>query len=323
MCPHTPSRRLRLFVGGSALVIVALVANCGGTPTEPTPTEPSPAVPPTVNPAPGPTPTPTPPPPPVVQQTAVFVGAGDIGWCGSTAPRATADLLDRTDGVIFTTGDHAYPSGTEAQFRDCYDPAWGRLRGRTRPSPGNHDYETPGASPYYSYFGASAGPAGQGYYSYDLGAWHIVSLNSITASSAQARWLRQDLASVTAKCTLAYWHDPVFSSGPNGNQPQMREVWRILHEAGADVIVNGDDHLYERFAPQDPDGRREPLGIRQFTVGTGGAPLHAVQSIQPNSEIRSSTFGVLRFTLKPDGYEWEFMPIPGESFRDSGAGECH
>ena len=160
------------------------------------------------------------------------------------------------------------------------------------------------------------GPAG-------LGAWHIVSLNSITATSAQARWLRQDLASVTAKCTLAYWHDPLFSSGPNGSQPQMREVWRILHEAGADVVVNGDDHLYERFAPQDPDGRPEPLGIRQFTVGTGGAPLHAFQAIQPNSQIRSTTYGVLRLTLKTDGYEWEFVPIPGANFRDAGAAECH
>ena len=195
---------------------------------------------------------------------------------------------------FFTTGDHAYLQGTEAQFRECYDPAWGRLRGRTRPSPGNHDYETPGALPYYSYFGANAGPAGLGYYSYDLGNWHIVSLNSITASGAQVRWLRQDLASVTARCTLAYWHDPVFSSGPNGPQAQMREVWRILYGAGADVVVNGDDHLYERFAPQDPDGRPDLPGIRQFTVGTGGAPLHSFQAIQPNSQVRTSTHGVLK-----------------------------
>ena len=224
---------------------------------------------------------------------------------------------------FFTTGDHAYLQGTEAQFRECYDPAWGRLRGRTRPSPGNHDYETPGALPYYSYFGANAGPAGLGYYSYDLGNWHIVSLNSITASGAQVRWLRQDLASVTARCTLAYWHDPVFSSGPNGPQAQMREVWRILYGAGADVVVNGDDHLYERFAPQDPDGRPDPPGIRQFTVGTGGAPLHSFQAIQPNSQVRTSTHGVLKLTLKADSYEWEFIPILSGSFRDSGAGECH
>ena len=289
-----------------ALIACAVVpANCGGTPTEPSPPQP---------------PDLQPPPPPVVQQTAVLVGAGDIGWCGSTATRATADLLDRIDGVIFTTGDNAYMSGTEAQFRDCYDPTWGRHRGRTRPSLGNHDYETPGAGPYYAYFGASAGPAGLGYYSYTLGAWHVFSLNSITATRGQARWLREELSNSTAKCTVAYWHDPLFSSGPNGPQSQMRQVWRILYEAGADVVISGDDHLYERFAPQDPDGRRDPLGIRQFTVGTGGAPLSPLHSIAANSEARSSTFGVLKLTLKPDTYEWEFIPIPVEIFRDAGVG---
>jgi len=294
-----------------AIVAIALAAaGCGSSPTEPS----------------GPVSPGTGSPPSLVPQSAVLVGAGDIGWCGSTATRATAALLDGIDGVVFTAGDNAYLSGTEAQFRDCYEPTWGRHKHRTRPTPGNHDYETPGARPYFAYFGANAGPAGLGYYSFDLGAWHIVSLNSVTPAgsrSVQARWLRQDLQTRSTLCTLAYWHNPLFSSGPNGGQPHMRDVWRILHEFGVEVVVNGDDHLYERFAPQDPDGRPDPIGIRQFIVGTGGAPLYGAQSVQPNSEVRTSTFGVLKLTLRPDSYDWEFVPVPGESSQDSGVGRCH
>jgi len=294
----------------SAIVVVAVgTATCSRSPTEPS----RPVTRPDGQPS-------------AFQQSAVFVGAGDIGWCGSDGTRATAALLDGISGVVFTTGDNAYLSGTAAQFIDCYHPTWGRHRLRTRPAPGNHDYETPGARPYFAYFGANAGPSGAGYYSYDLGAWHIVSLNSVTGTSGrsrQAAWLRHDLAENSGRCTLAYWHNPLFSSGPNGSQSHMREIWRILYAFGTEIVVNGDNHLYERFAPQDPDGRRDAAGIRQFIAGTGGAPLYEVRAVQPNSEVRSSTFGVLKFTLHADSYEWEFVPIPGAAFRDFGLGQCH
>ena len=301
------SRRLACrLIAASTLV----TSGCGGSPTQPSPPD-APRI---------------EPRPPLFQQTAVFVGAGDIGWCGSTATAATAALLNGIAGTVFTTGDNAYLSGTEAQFRDCYEPTWGRHKHRTRPTPGNHDYETPGARPYFAYFGANAGPPGLGYYSFDLGAWHIVSLNSVRAAggrSVQARWLRQDLETRSTLCTLAYWHNPLFSSGPNGGQPHMQDVWRVLYEFGVEVVLNGDDHLYERFAPQDPDGRPDAKGIRQFIVGTGGAPLYGAQNIQPNSEARSSTFGVLKLTLRPDSYDWEFVPVAGEGAQDFGVGQCH
>jgi len=294
-----------------AIVAIALaVAGCGTSPTEPS----------------GPVASDSGLQPSLLRQSVILVGAGDIGWCGSTATRATAALLDGIDGIVFTAGDNAYLSGTEAQFRDCYAPTRGRHRARTRPSPGNHDYETPRALPYFTYFGANAGPIGLGYYSYDAGAWHIISLNSVDPAggrSAQVRWLRQELTRTPTGCSLAYWHNPLFSSGPNGGDARMRDIWRVLYEFGVDVVVNGDDHFYERFAPQNPDGRPDPFGIRQFIVGTGGAPLYGVRNILPNSEIRGSTFGVLKLTLHADSYEWEFVPIPGESFRDLGGGQCH
>lgn len=277
----------------------------------------------------GPTPSlPSPPlPPPPREETAVLVGAGDIGWCSSPAAVATGRLLDSFPGTVFTTGDNAYMSGTGEQFQRCYDPVWGRHKSRTRPSPGNHDYETAGGSAYFSYFGMNAGPPDVGYYSYDLGAWHLISLNSMipaVRSSAQGQWLRRDLEANRALCTIAYWHSPLFSSGPSGNAGRMRDVWRILYEAGADVVLAGDDHDYERFGLQDPEGAADPLrGIRQFVVGTGGAPLYSFQAIQRNSEVRAKAWGVLKLTLRPGVYDWEFVPIPGESFRDFGTGECH
>lgn len=264
--------------------------------------------------------------PPMGGEEHVLVGAGDIGWCGSPGPALTARLLDNIRGTIFTTGDNAYMSGTTAQFAECYEPTWGRHKMRTRPSPGNHDYETPGASAYFAYFGATAGPAGLGYYSYDLGAWHIISLNSsigARAGSAQATWLRADLEANRARCAAAYWHDPLFSSGPNGNQPQMRDVWRVLYEFGVDIVLAGDDHLYERFAPQDADGGFDPQrGIRQFVIGTGGAPLYAFESPRPNSEVRASTWGVLKLTLRSDEYLWEFISAANAA-GDSGTARCH
>jgi hypothetical protein len=181
--------------------------------------------------------------------------------------------------------------------------------------------------PYFDYFGANAGPAGRGYYSYDLGSWHVVSLNSEASAqpgSAQTEWLRADLTAHRARCTVAYWHRPRFSSGGNGDELQVVELWRILYESGAEIVVNGHDHAYERFAPQDPAGMPDALqGIRQFVVGTGGAALRPHRAPRPNSEVRGVAWGVFVLTLEEGGYRWEFMPVDGASFRDSGNGQCH
>jgi hypothetical protein len=244
--------------------------------------------------------------------------------CDANA-EATARLLDGIGGTVFTLGDHAYFQGTAQEFRDCYDPTWGRHRARTRPVPGNHDYESPVAAPYFAYFGASAGPTGLGYYSFDLGAWHVVAMNSniaIQAGSAQWSWLRQDLAANRSKCLLAYWHHPLFTSGPDGSTTAVRDIWRLLYEAGAELVLNGHEHLYERFAPQDPDGRSDAgQGIRQIIVGTGGAVLYSPLAPVANSDVRLSAFGVLKLTLVTDGYQWEFVPVSGRA--DAGAASCH
>ncbi len=256
----------------------------------------------------------------------VLVGAGDIASCDGSGDERTAELLDGIEGTVFTTGDNVYGSGTAEEFRDCYDPSWGRHKARTRPAPGNHDYGTSGAGPYYDYFGANAGPAGRGYYSYDLGTWHVISLNSNVASgagSAQASWLRSDLADNPGPCTATYWHAPVFSSGAHGNNAKMADIWKILDEAGADVVIAGHDHNYERFAPQTFDGKADPNGIRQFVVGTGGKELRPFSDIQANSEVRdSNTAGVLEMTLRQTGYEWRFVPEAGKTFADSGIATC-
>ncbi len=254
----------------------------------------------------------------------VLVGAGDIAGCDQNNDEATARLLDQTSGTVFTAGDNAYSDGTAKEYRDCYDPTWGRHKARTRPSPGNHDYGTSNASGYFGYFGASAGP---GYYSYDVGGWHVMSLNSnISADSGspQYQWLRGDLDSSHTACSAAYWHHPVFSSGEHGNNSKMQAIWRLLYDHGVDVIISGHDHNYERFAPQDADARPDPIrGIREFIVGTGGASQRAFSTIRANSEVRDTgTFGVLKLTLRTNGYDWEFVPVAGRSFRDAGTGTC-
>jgi hypothetical protein len=256
----------------------------------------------------------------------VFVGAGDIALCTPDGNHeATAQLLDAIGGTVFALGDNAYYSGTVEEFRNCYDRTWGRHKNRTRPVPGNHEYETPGASGYFDYFGINAGPHGLGYYSFDLGAWHVVALNSnvpVSAGSTQGAWLRADLAANRSRCTLAYWHHPRFSSGQHGNQEQMRDLWQILHEAGAEIILSAHDHVYERFAPQDADGFPDPAhGVRQFVVGTGGARPYAFASLRANSEVRMRTLGVLKLTLTADGYNWEFISVAGPG--DSGTASCH
>lgn len=268
----------------------------------------------------------SPPPPPAIASDVTFAGAGDIAVCGSAGTEATARLLDRIPGTVFTLGDNVYPVASAQNFRTCYEPTWGRHKSRTRPAPGNHDWkEADNGVSYFAYFGVNAGPPGLGYYSFDLGAWHVVSLNSdvpIGSGSAQLAWLRADLAASPHACTLAYWHHPLFSSGKNGGSSRVGDAWRLLYERGADVVMNGHDHTYERFAPQDPYGRPTARGIRAFIAGTGGAPLYERRSFTPNSEVFESAWGVLKLTLKSLSYDWEFIPAAGSGFRDSGSGAC-
>lgn len=306
------SRELTQLTFGSAIIAAAL--GCGRDPNPVAPT----AAPPVVSLAPA-APIPSVP-------DGTIAAAGDIAMCGPPEVEATARLIDDIPATVLALGDLAYPAGSARDFATCYDPTWGRHRGRTRPAPGNHDYQTANGAPYYDYFGQNAGPAGRGYYSFREGAWLMVSLNSNVpagADSAQAAWLRSTLSEDSGPCTLAYWHHPLFSSGPNGSSPVMREMWRILQEGGADVVLVSHDHLYERFAPQDAAGRSDPVaGMRQFTVGTGGAYLYAPRAIMPNSEIIGSEHGVLRMTLKANSYDWQFVPIAGKTFRDSGSATC-
>ncbi len=258
----------------------------------------------------------------------ILVGAGDIADCKSNGDEATANLLDGIPGTVFTTGDNAYPDGTAGEFSDCYDASWGRHKDRTYPSPGNHDYHTDDAAGYFAYFGARAGEPGKGYYSYDLGTWHIIVLNSnipVKAGSPQEQWLRADLTTHPVACTLAYWHHPRFSSSSaHGSSASMQPLWQALYDYGADVILAGHDHTYERFALQDPSGVADPArGIRQFVIGTGGNGHYDFANPIANSEVQNSdTYGVLKLTLHPNSYSWEFVPEEGKTFTDSGESPC-
>jgi acid phosphatase type 7 len=262
----------------------------------------------------------------------VLVGAGDIASCTGSGDEATAELLANTRGTVFTLGDNAYPDGTSQQFSDCYGPSWGLHKARTRPAAGNHEYNTPGASGYFGYFGAAAGDPDKGYYSYDKGRWHVVVLNSncsqvggCTADSPQGRWLEHDLATNAKRCTLAYWHHPRFSSSRYGNNASVEPFWTALYKVGAEVVLNGHAHHYERFAPQRPDGTlARKRGIREFVVGTGGMDQYPFEAVKPNSRVRDAdAFGVLRLTLHRGGYRWKFKPVAGETFTDSGTNRCH
>lgn len=262
----------------------------------------------------------------------VAIAVGDAASCDWTGDEDTANLLDGLPGTILALGDLAYLAGTEAEFRDCFHPTWGRHRARMRPAPGNHDYGTDRGGPYYRYFGDLAGPAGRGYYSYELGAWHVVVLNSncdaiggCGEGSAQHRWLVADLRASRARCTAAYWHHPRFTSAPRGDNAFMAPLWQALYDGGADVAFAGHEHHYERFAPMRADGTRDDArGIRSFVVGTGGAPPYGFPTVHESSEVRASdVFGALRLVLRPTGYSWRFVPIARQSFTDSGSAECH
>lgn len=263
----------------------------------------------------------------------ILVGAGDIADCRDLAgAEATAKLLEQISGTVMAVGDLAYPDGTKENF-DCYDKTWGRVKSRTRPAPGNHEFHSTGAAYYFSYFGAAAGDPKTGYYSYELGTWHIVVLNSecaavggCNAGSQQEKWLRADLAAHPAACKLAYFHKPLFSSGSaHGDDLEIQPLWQALYDSNADVVVSGHDHDYERFAPQTPDAAPDPKrGIREFVVGTGGKNHRPFGIPRPNSEIRNAdAFGVLKLTLRPTSYEWQFVPEAGKAFVDSGSGTCH
>jgi hypothetical protein len=267
---------------------------------------------------------------PGTTEVSVLIGAADIGVCGSSGTIATGALLAGQAGTVFAAGDLAYPDGTTEQFRDCYDPSWGHQKHRTRPAPGNHEYGSPNAAPYFAYFGANAGPLGLGYYRYTSGVWQVYSLNSNMESphlSSQRQWLKRELAGQPALCSVAYFHHPLVSSGSHGlglTPPVVRDLWTELYSAGVDVVIVGHEHFYERFASLNPDGRADPdYGIRQFIVGTGGAPLRQPVQRVPNSEALLVTFGILRLTLDLQSYQWEFISAGGGGVLDSGIGRCH
>jgi hypothetical protein len=267
-------------------------------------------------------------------RTVTLVGAGDIAGCDFKPDRKTARLLGKIQGTVFTLGDNVYPDGTSKQFRDCYDPTWGKYKKRTRPTPGDQDYATSsGAKPYFDYFGWRAGKPGRGYYSYDRGTWHIVALNSNCKEvggcewkSAQGRWLRRDLANHRARCTLAYFHHPLYASGTTHDSPKVKPFWHILYNHHADVILSGHVHRYERFARITPSGKRSSArGIRLFIVGTGGK-LGGSQHGPDEPRVQAKkigTPGVLKLDLGSGFYRWKFVPVAGRNYTDSGRARCH
>lgn len=260
---------------------------------------------------------------PTSSSSVVLVGAGDITSCSRSEDEQTAQLLDGIPGTVFTAGDNAYVDGTYTEYLNCYDPTWGRHKSRTKPSPGNHDYLTSGAAGYFQYFNNIPS-----YYAYDLGAWRIYSLNSeisVSSTSAQATWLQNDLAANPRQCVAAYWHKPRWSSGSNhGSNSGMQTIWQILYDAGAELVINGHEHQYERFAEMNASGAAVSQGLREIVAGTGGAGLYPFGTPLAASQVRNNTaYGVLKLTLRSTGYDWQFVPVAGSSFTDSGSSNCH
>ena len=291
-----------------SLITTGLFAGCGGGPTEP----------------PGSLPAQT------------ILAAGNIATCGTTNDEATAALLDTLQGTIFTLGDNVFPDGTLEAYTDCYEPSWGRHKARTYATLGNHEYRSGTAAPSFNYFGDRAGPRDLGYYSLELGNWHIIVLNINDTTvgdtnpfegSAQDQWLQADLAANSKTCTLAVWHNPrFFSSNTLGwtSSAYVTTVWRRLYDAGVDVVLNGHQHHYERFPLMSPTGSLdEPNGMRAFNVGTGGESTEPMVAIAEHSAVRSDAFGVLKLTLDAGTYSWEFVPAVAGQFSDNGVGSCH
>jgi calcineurin-like phosphoesterase family protein len=254
---------------------------------------------------------------------ATLLAVGDIGSCDASADEAVGRLAARLPGTIALLGDNVYPNGSHNDYANCFDPTWGALRDRLRPVPGNHDYQTKGAAGYFGYFGAGIGKAGEGWYSYDLGAWHVIALNSecdaiggCGEGSPEQSWLVSDLAAHPARCTLAYWHHPRYSSGLHGSNDMTQALWSTLAGAGADLVLSGHDHDYERIARVD--------GIGSFVVGTGGKSLYAWPGrSKPYTQVRANdTYGLLELTLHPASYAWRFIPAAGGSFTDAGRATC-
>jgi calcineurin-like phosphoesterase family protein len=254
--------------------------------------------------------------------SVVLVGAGDISTCDNSNDEATAKLLDNISGTVFTAGDNAYPGGTYTQFTNCYHPTWGRHKSRTKPVPGNHEYNTSGAAGYFKYF--SNTPS---YYAYNLGDWRIYALNSeidVSSTSAQVKWLKNDLTANPKRCVLAYWHKPRWSSGSHyGSNSKYQTLWKTLYDAGAELVISGHEHHYERFKEMNAYGTASSPGLREFVVGTGGASHYSFGSILSTSQVRnSSTYGVLKLTLNSTSYSWKFIPVAGKTFTDSGTTNC-
>ena len=306
--------RSPLIQGAAVVATVVFITTCNDQPTIP--------------PAPNAVPPQRTPTLAVTAEPVVLVAAGNIARCDRTNDEATALLLDAIPGTVAALGDDVYADGSRSDFDACYHPSWGRHQARTRPIPGDEEYVTAGAAGYFSYFGSAAGNPDEGYYSYDVGEWHIVALNSnisTSASSAQVAWLHADLAATTKPCILAYWHHPRFSSYGTAVRTAVKPLWDALYAAQADVVLNAHYRLYERFALQTPTGTADPtLGIRQFTVGTGGHGAHTPGTPQPTSEVRASgIYGLLKLTLEAGTYSWEFVPIAGDTFEDTGTATCH
>jgi len=263
----------------------------------------------------------------------VLVGAGDIARCDSTGDEASGAVLSGVAGQVFTTGDNAYINGTAADFAACYDPSWGHARSRTRPVPGNREWNSGSLAGYFGYFGAAATDGGGlSYYSYDISArWHAVVVDSecirvggCGPGSPQDVWLRSDLAAHADDNVVVLWHKPRFSSGPNSS-PEMQRFTEDLYAAGVDLLLAGHDHIYERFAPLDPSGAVDlARGVPMITVGTGGAEHHQITGVLPGSRVRNNdTYGVLKLTLHADSFDWEFLPEDGRTFTDRGSSAVH
>lgn len=310
--PVSPGRKVRRVVRAAASLIIVLAIGCGGAADDVEP-----------------------PPPADRAGAALLLAAGDIAECENEGDEATARILAAHPmATIATLGDNAYPHGTPEEFERCYGPSWGRYRSRTRPATGNHDYATPKARGHDEYFGERDGPSGRFYYSYGLGDWHVVVLNSdcwriagCGRDDPQARWMREDLRKHPKRCTLAYWHRPPFSSGRYGdpeNTERVRALWQVAVEEGVDVVLVGHEHSYERFAPMDGDGNSDRDGPRLFVVGTGGGNLRQYERPPlPTTEVRNgNTWGVLRLTLRHRDYDWKFLPVPGSEFTDAGKATC-
>ena len=270
---------------------------------------------------------------------ATIVAAGDIAMCSDSGDEGTAALVDSLPGTVLPLGDLAYNDGSKADFDNCYAPTWGRFKDRSRPTTGNHEYVQKGAVPYFDYWGPVAGDRSKGWYSFDVGTWHLIALNSTCNSvggcgkgSPMEHWLKADLAGTRAHCILAYWHHPRFFTPARAPgiahmdmiDRKMSAFWADLQAAGADVVLSGHRHVYERFARQDAKGNADPTGMRQFVVGTGGGTHeHFEGPVAPNSELRQQdTFGVLQLTLHPDSYDWKFTATAGDPFADSGSDRC-